>query len=213
MQPATLVQPVRPRPAKAKPKLNWIVMKTILWVLCLLPACSLVWKGFHGELGANPVEYITHSTGNWTLRLLLITLSITPARRLFKQPQLTRFRRALGLFAFFYACLHFTTWFLLDKSLSLDEMWKDVLKRPFITMGFLGFVAMIPLAITSTAGWIRRLGGKNWQRLHRLIYLTGIAGVIHYYWLVKADVRLPVMYGVILTILLGLRLVNRPKAG
>jgi sulfoxide reductase heme-binding subunit YedZ len=210
MEQATLVQSPRPEPVKAKPKLNWIVGKTILWVLCLMPAASLVWKAFHNELGANPVEYITHATGNWTLRLLLVTLAITPARRLFKQPQLTRFRRPLGLFAFFYVCLHFTTWFLLDKSLSLDEMWKDVIKRPFITMGFLGFVSMVPLAITSTAGWIRRLGGKNWQRLHRLVYLCAIAGVIHYYWLVKSDVRLPVMYGVILTVLLALRLVKRP---
>jgi sulfoxide reductase heme-binding subunit YedZ len=210
MEQATVARPPRPKPVKAKPKLNWIAGKTILWVLCLIPAASLVWKGFHNDLGANPVEYITHATGNWTLRLLLVTLAITPARRLFKQPQLTRFRRPLGLFAFFYVCLHFTTWFLLDKSLSLDEMWKDVIKRPFITMGFLAFVAMIPLAITSTAGWIRRLGGKNWQRLHRLVYLSAIAGVIHYYWLVKSDVRLPIMYGVILTILLALRLVKRP---
>lgn len=207
MEPAVVLQPPRPRPAKPKRSPKWIAGKTVLWLLCLAPACSLVWKAFHDGLGANPVEYITHATGNWALRLLLVTLAITPARRFFKQPQLTRFRRALGLFAFFYACLHFTTWFLLDKSLNLDEMWKDVLKRPFITMGFLGFVCMIPLAITSTAGWIRRLGGKNWQRLHRLIYVTGIAVVIHYYWLVKADVRLPVMYGVILAILLGLRLV------
>jgi sulfoxide reductase heme-binding subunit YedZ len=210
MEQATVVQPLRPRAVKARPKLNWIVGKAILWVFCLMPATALVWKGFHNDLGANPVEYITHATGNWTLRLLLVTLAITPARRLLKQPQLTRFRRPLGLFAFFYVCLHFTTWFLLDKSLSLDEMWKDVIKRPFITMGFLGFAALIPLAITSTAGWIRRLGGKNWQRLHRLVYLSGIAGVIHYYWLVKSDVRLPVMYGVILTILLALRLVKRP---
>jgi sulfoxide reductase heme-binding subunit YedZ len=208
MEQTTVAPVARPKPRKSRPKLSWIAAKTVLWLLCLTPACSLVWKAFHNGLGANPVEYITHATGNWTLRLLLITLAITPARRLLKQPQLTRFRRPLGLFAFFYACLHFSTWFWLDKSLNLDEMWKDVLKRPFITMGFLGFVTMIPLAVTSTAGWIRRLGGRNWQRLHRLIYLTGIAGVIHYYWLVKSDVRLPVMYGVILTILLGLRLVK-----
>ena len=206
MENATIAPPARPRPAKSKPKLSWIAAKTVVWLLCLTPLFLLVWKGFHGELGANPVEFVTHATGDWTLRLLLVTLAITPARKLLKQPQLTRFRRVLGLFAFFYAALHFTTWFWLDKSLDLGEMWKDVLKRPFITVGFLGFVALIPLAITSTAGWIRRLGGRNWQRLHRLVYLTGIAGVVHYYWLVKSDVRLPVMYGVILTVLLAFRL-------
>jgi sulfoxide reductase heme-binding subunit YedZ len=198
--------PVRSRPAKSKPKLAWIASKSVLWLLCLAPALSLIWKGFHNGLGANPVEYVTHTTGNWTLRFILITLAITPLRKLLKQPQLTRFRRLFGLFAFFYGCLHFMTWFVLDKSLDFGEMWKDVLKRPFITVGFLGFVAMIPLAVTSTAGWIRRLGGKNWQRLHRLIYLTGVAGVVHYYWLVKSDIRLPVMYGAILAVLLAFRL-------
>src|ERR1019366_9323481 len=163
-------------------------------------------KGFHNGLGANPVEYITHKTGDWTLRFVLITLAITPLRKLLKQPQLVRFRRLFGLFAFFYVCLHFLTWFWLDKSLDPREMWKDVLKRPFITVGFLGFVSMIPLALTSTAGWIRRLGGRNWQRLHKLVYLTGVAGVVHYYWLVKSDVRLPVMYGAILAVLLAFRL-------
>ena len=208
MEKAAVAPPARPIPPKPRPKLSWIAAKSVLWLLCLTPLLALVWKAFHNELGANPVEFITHATGNWTLRLILITLSITPARRLLKQPQLTRFRRLLGLFAFFYGCLHFSTWFLLDKSLDLGEMWKDVVKRPFITMGFLGFVAMIPLAVTSTAGWIRRLGGKNWQRLHRLIYLTGAAGVIHYYWLVKSDIRLPVMYAVLLAIVMSLRLVK-----
>jgi sulfoxide reductase heme-binding subunit YedZ len=205
---AVIGAPARPKPVKPKPKLSWIAGKTVLWLLCLTPLFSLLWKGFHNGLGANPVEYVTHATGNWTLRLLLFTLAITPARRIFKQPQLTRFRRLLGLFAFFYGCLHFTTWFWLDKNLEFDKMWEDVFKRPFITMGFLGFVAMIPLAVTSTAGWIRRMGGRNWQRLHRLIYLTATAGVVHYYWLVKSDVRLPVMYAVILAVVLGLRLVK-----
>ena len=207
MEDAVAAPLARPKPAKSK--LPWIASKSAVWMLCLMPAASLVWDGFHDGLGANPVEYITHATGNWTLRLVLITLAITPARRIFKQPQLTRFRRLLGLFAFFYGCLHFLTWFWLDKSLDFTEMWKDVAKRPFITMGFLGFSAMIPLAITSTAGWIRRMGGRNWQRLHRLIYLTGAAGVVHYYWLVKSDIRLPVMYGAILAVLLSLRLLKR----
>ena len=193
---------------KSKVKPSWIAAKAVVWLLCLTPALLLIWRGFHADLGANPVEFVTHATGDWTLRLLLITLAVTPARRFLKQPQLTRFRRLLGLFAFFYGCLHFLTWFWLDKSLDFAEMWKDVAKRPFITVGFLGFAAMIPLAITSTAGWIRRLKGKNWQRLHRLIYLTGLAGVVHYYWLVKSDVRLPVMYGAILAVLLSLRLLK-----
>jgi sulfoxide reductase heme-binding subunit YedZ len=204
METVAVRAPVR----KPKIKLSWIAAKAVVWLLCLTPALLLIWRGFHNDLGANPVEFITHATGDWTLRLLLITLAVTPARRFFKQPQLTRFRRLLGLFAFFYGCLHFLTWFWLDKSLDFAEMWKDVAKRPFITVGFLGFAAMIPLAITSTAGWIRRMKGKNWQRLHRLIYLTGLAGVVHYYWLVKSDVRLPVMYGAILAVLLSLRLLK-----
>ena len=136
---------------------------------------------------------------------LLITLAITPTRRLFSQPDLIRFRRMLGLFAFFYGVLHFTTWLWLDKFFDPHEMWADVVKRRFITMGMLGFLAMLPLAITSTTGWIRRLGGRNWQRLHRLIYVTGVAGVIHYLWLVKSDKRMPLLYGIILATLFLLR--------
>jgi sulfoxide reductase heme-binding subunit YedZ len=206
MENAAAIPAAKPRPSKVRPKPGWILSKAVIWLLCLSPAAWLVWGAFHNGLGANPVEFITHKTGDWTLRLVLITLAITPLRKFLKQPQLVRFRRVLGLFAFFYGCLHFTTWFLLDKSLSFPEMWKDVVKRPFITVGFLAFVAMIPLAITSTAGWIRRLGGRNWQRLHKLIYLTGAAGVVHYYWLVKSDVRLPLIYGAIFVVLMGLRL-------
>jgi len=202
---------VRPQAAKPKIKWSWVAAKSVVWLLCLTPAAVLGWRGFHNELGANPVEFVTHATGDWTLRLLLVTLAVTPLRRMLKQPQLTRFRRVLGLFAFFYGCLHFMTWFWLDKSLDFGEMLKDVAKRPYITVGFLGFAAMLPLMVTSTAGWIRRLGGKNWQRLHRLVYLTGMAGVVHYYWLVKSDVRLPVMYGVILTVLLGMRVLGLGK--
>ncbi|MGH9528675.1 MAG: sulfite oxidase heme-binding subunit YedZ, partial [Terriglobales bacterium] len=144
----------------------------------------LGWKAFQQGLGANPVEVITHATGDWTMRFLLITLSITPLRRLLKQPWLIRFRRMFGLFAFFYVCLHFLTYIWLDKSFDLHDMLADVVKRKFITVGFAGFVFLIPLALTSTAGWIRRLGGKRWQALHRLIYVSAIAGVIHYVWLV-----------------------------
>jgi len=190
-------------------KSRWI--KVILFAVCLIPAGLLAWQVYGGAL-ANPVEYITHTTGDWTIRFLLITLTITPLRIIFKQPNLVRFRRMLGLFAFSYGTLHFATWFGLDKAFDPLEMWKDVLKRPFITAGFTGFLCMLPLAITSTAGWVRRLGYKRWQRLHRLIYLSASAGVIHYYWLVKSDIRLPAMYGAILLALLGYRYFTRkPK--
>ncbi len=184
--------------------------KPILFIACLIPLALLGWAVYSGTL-ANPVEYITHTTGDWTIRFVLITLTVTPLRILLKQPNLARFRRMLGLFAFFYGTLHFATWFGLDKAFDLREMWKDVLKRPFITAGFTGFILMVPLAITSTAGWVRRLGYKRWQNLHRLIYITAIAGVIHYYWLVKSDIRLPVMYGLILLVLLAYRFFTRPK--
>src|SRR5437762_3190082 len=181
-------------------------IKIPVFLLCLLPLALLAWKGTHDGLGANPVEVITHATGDWTLRLLLITLAITPLRRITKQLWLIRFRRMLGLFAFFYGVLHFLTYIWLDKFFDLHEMLADVAKRRFITVGFTGFVLLIPLAITSTKGWIRRLGGRRWQALHRLIYFSAIAGVIHYLWLVKADIRKPLQYGFVLALLLGYRL-------
>jgi sulfoxide reductase heme-binding subunit YedZ len=184
---------------------RWV--KIPVFALCLIPALLLVWKGFTGDLGANPIEFITHATGDWTLRFLCITLSITPLRKILRLPELIRFRRMLGLFGFFYGCAHFLTWFVLDKFFDWGEILKDVVKRPFITAGFTAFVLLIPLAVTSTTGWIRRMGGKRWQMLHRLIYVSGIAGVVHYYWLVKSDIRLPVMYGAIMVVLLTYRLV------
>ena len=183
---------------------KWI--KVPVFLLCLAPLERLGWNGLHQNLGANPIERITHETGDWTLIFVVITLAITPTRKLLSLPQLIRFRRMLGLSAFFYGCLHFTTYIWLDKFFDLSEMLKDVSKRKFITVGFSGFVLMIPLAITSTAGWIRRMGGKRWQLLHRLIYFTAVAGVIHYYWLVKSDVRKPVRYGVMVGLLLAYRL-------
>ena len=158
------------------------------------------------DFGANPIEFITHRTGDWTIRFIVITLAITPLRQLLRQPQLIRFRRMLGLFAFFYACLHFATWIGLDKFFDWSEMWKDVLKRRFITVGFAAFVLLIPLALTSTAGMIRRLGGKRWRVLHRLIYASAILGVIHYYWLVKSDHRKPLLYAALVAVLLAWRL-------
>src|SRR5258708_22381279 len=176
--------------------------KIAFFLAALIPLERLAWKAFHGGLGANPIEVITHSTGDWTLRLVLVTLAVTPLRRLTGQYWLIGIRRLVGLVAFFYAALHFTTYIWLDKFFDVHEMVKDIAKRPFITIGFSAFVLMIPLAATSTAWSIRRLGGKNWQRLHRLIYLTGILAVVHYTWLVKADLRKPIGYGVVLGILL-----------
>ncbi len=176
--------------------------KTIIFLAALIPLARLVWKAFHDGLGANPIEVNTHSTGDWTLILILTTLSITPLRRLTRQYWLIGVRRMIGLFAFFYGTLHFLTYIWLDKFFDVHEMMKDIAKRRFITVGFSAFVLLIPLALTSTAWSIRRLGGKNWQRLHRLIYLTGILAVVHYTWLVKADLRKPIEYGIVLAVLL-----------
>lgn len=181
--------------------------KIAIFLAALVPLGRLGWKALHDGLGANPIEVITHSTGDWTLTLVLATLSITPLRRITRQYWLIGVRRMIGLFAFFYGVLHFTTYIWLDKFFDLHEMLKDIAKRPFITVGFSAFVLLIPLALTSTAGWIRRLGGKNWQRLHRLIYVTGVLGVIHYIWLVKADVRKPLEYAFALGLLLLYRVV------
>src|SRR5215472_18865878 len=180
-------------------------MKIPVFVLSLVPVLLLGLKALNGDLGANPIEFVTHWTGDWTIRFLCITLAITPLRKLLGLPELIRFRRMLGLFGFFCASLHFLTWFVLDKFFDWNEIAKDVVKRPFITAGFTAFVLLIPLAITSTAGWIRRLGGKRWQTLHRLIYASAGMGVIHYYWLVKSDVRLPVFYGMLIAVLLAHR--------
>ena len=180
--------------------------KVAIFLLCLIPFGDLVWRIIKSDLGANPVEFLQHATGDWTLRFLVFTLCITPFRKLLNHPDLIRFRRMLGLFAFFYVSLHFLTYLGPDQAFDLAAMWKDVAKRPFITVGFAAFVSLIPLAITSTAGWIRRIGGKRWQMLHRLIYFGAVCGVIHYYWLVKSDVRKPLFYGALVAILLAWRL-------
>src|SRR6202140_2196716 len=180
--------------------------KIAFFLAALIPLERLAWKALHGGLGANPIEVITHSTGDWTLIFVLATLAVNPLRQLTRQYLLIGIRRMVWLFAFFYGTLHFTTYIWLDKFFDVHEMAKDIAKRPFITVGFSAFVLMIPLAATSTAWSIRRLGGKNWQRLHRLIYLTGILGVVHYFWLVKADKRKPLEYGAVLFILLLYRL-------
>jgi sulfoxide reductase heme-binding subunit YedZ len=176
--------------------------KALVFLLSCVPLLGLIWRGFHNDLTANPVEFLQHQTGDWTLRFLIFTLCITPFRKVLNLPELIRFRRMLGLFAFFYVCLHFLTYLGPDQSFNFAGMLKDVVKRPFITVGFAAFVLLIPLAITSTASWVRRLGGKRWQALHRSIYLCAVLGVIHYYWLVKSDVREPLFYGLLVSIVL-----------
>ena len=180
--------------------------KRALFALCLIPFLALIWRGFSGDLSANPVEFIEHRTGDWALRFLLITLAVTPLRKIFEQPLLTRFRRMLGLFAFFYVCVHLSMYLTFDQMFSISGIFADVLKRPYITVGTAGFLMLVPLAITSTAAMVRRLGPKRWQLLHRLVYFCALAGVIHYYWLVKSDVREPLMYGGILTLLMLFRI-------
>jgi sulfoxide reductase heme-binding subunit YedZ len=180
--------------------------KPIVFLACLLPVGRLAWLGFHAGLGANPIEFITHSTGDWTLTFLLVTLSITPLRKRPRQYWLISFRRMLGLFAFFYGSLHLMTYVWLDKFFDVHEMVHDIAKRRFITAGMTAFALMIPLALTSTKWSIRRLG-KRWQMLHRLIYFSASAGVIHYIWLVKADLKKPLEYAFVLGMLLLYRLV------
>jgi methionine sulfoxide reductase heme-binding subunit len=182
-------------------------LKAPVFLACLGPAFVLTWKGFHDGLGANPIDVITRSTGKWTLTFLLITLSVTPVRKLSGLTWLIRFRRMLGLFAFFYGTLHLTTYVWLDKFFNVHEMLHDIAKRRFITAGMTAWALMLPLAITSTTGWIRRMGGKRWQKLHRLIYFSAAAGVIHFIWLVKADLRRPFTYGAILAVLLAYRVI------
>jgi len=181
--------------------------KIVVFLACLAPLALLGRDAYNGHLGANPIEKITHSTGDWTLIFLLMTLAVTPVRKLTKQLWLVRFRRMLGLFAFFYGSLHLTTYVWLDKFFDVHEMLADIAKRKFITAGMTAFFLMLPLAVTSTKGWIRRMGGRNWNLLHRLIYLSAIAGVVHYIWLVKADLRKPLQYALVLALLLGYRVV------
>jgi methionine sulfoxide reductase heme-binding subunit len=181
-------------------------LNPVLFLACLVPLALLVWRGFHAGLGANPIEAITHSTGDWTLIFLLVTLSITPLRKITRQYWLISWRRMLGLYAFFYGTLHLMTYVWLDKFFDVHEMLKDIAKRKFITAGMTAFVLMIPLAVTSTKWAIRKLG-KRWQMLHRLIYFSAAAGVIHYIWLVKADLKKPLEYATVLGALLLYRVV------
>lgn len=185
--------------------LNSRWFKPLVFVLALLPFAGIVIDALTGGLAAEPIKDITHRTGDWGLRLLLLTLAITPLRRLTGWGKLLRVRRMLGLYTFFYIGLHFTTWLVLDHLFAWDEIVKDIVKRPYITVGFTGFLLLIPLAVTSTDAMIRLLGGR-WRQLHRAVYAIAVLGVLHFLWSVKADWREPVLYGAVLAVLLVARL-------
>jgi len=198
-------------------------LKPLVFVASLAPAGWLVWAILTGNLSANPLSDLTNETGIWALRFVCITLAITPLRRVTGWNQAIKFRRMTGLFAFFYGTLHFLTYVVVDRFASLVDfpdgyfawstarhlgaaIWEDIYKRPFITIGFTAWMTMLPLTLTSTAGMIRRLGGRAWNRLHKLVYATGALVVVHYWWLVKADISRPAAYGVVVALLLGSRL-------
>jgi len=180
-------------------------IKALLFLLCAMPALLLAQGWFNNTLGANPIEAVTHTTGEWTLRMLLITLAVTPLRRLTGLHWLLRVRRQLGLFAFAYASMHFATYVWLDLYFDWNAIALDIIERPFVTVGFAAFLLLIPLAVTSNQAAIRRMGGRKWLALHRSVYAIAILGIIHYWWLVKADVLKPVLYALILLALLGAR--------
>ncbi|MFJ2987065.1 sulfite oxidase heme-binding subunit YedZ [Collimonas sp. NPDC087041] len=183
------------------------ILKAVLFGLALLPALRLLVYAFTDQLGANPIEFITRSSGDWTLYFLCITLAVTPLRRFTNWNWLVKLRRMLGLYAFFYACLHFTTFLWFDHFFDLSEMLKDVVKRPFITVGFIAFVMLLPLALTSTNGMIRRLGGKRWQWLHRSLYVISMLGILHFWWMRagKHNFEKPILFGAIVAALLLVR--------
>lgn len=188
------------------------IWKPVVFLLCLLPAVLVVTDAFEitGRLGANPVEAIQDRFGNWALRFIMITLAITPLRRLSGWNWLVRFRRMLGLFTFFYALLHFLAWLILDQGLLMSAILEDIIERPFITIGFIALLLLTAMALTSTSGMRRRLG-QRWQTLHNSVYLVGVLGVWHYWWQVKQDIAEPLVYATILAILLGARIWWRAK--
>lgn len=183
-----------------------VILKIVVWLLCLTPIALLVNQGLHAELGANPIEKVMNELGFNTLMLLVASLAITPLRRITGWNWLIRFRRLLGLFAFLYVLLHFATYIALDQEFSFDSILKDISKRPFITLGFAAFVLLVPLVLTSTRWSIRKLGGKSWNRLHKLVYVSAALGVVHFWLKVKADHFQPNLFGAILTALLAYRL-------
>jgi sulfoxide reductase heme-binding subunit YedZ len=192
------------RLARLSPRVvAWV--KAVAFAAALVPLARMAVGVYLDRVGPNPIEFITRSTGTWTLVFLCITLAVTPVRKLIGWHWLARFRRMFGLYAFFYGVLHFTTYIWLDQFFDAGAIAKDIVKRPFITVGFFAFVLLIPLAVTSTNAMTRRLGGARWQALHRLVYVTAAAGVIHYWWLVKRDLTQPAIYAGVLALLLGYR--------
>lgn len=189
-------------PASAE-QIRWL--RSGVFLLGCYPLLRLIFLGLSDGLGTNPVEFITHSTGTWTLVGLMLTLTVTPLRQLTGWHSLIRVRRMLGLFSFFYACLHFITYIWLDQFFDVAAIYKDVIKRPFITVGFSAFVLLVPLAVTSTNAMMKKLGGKRWQLLHKLVYPSALFAVLHYWWLVKKDITQPLIYAVVLVFLLGYR--------
>ena len=187
-----------------------LLIKPVIFLLCLIPFAALLWGAINDQLGTNPVETMTHETGEWTLRFLLLTLTITPLRRLLRQNWLIKLRRMTGLYTFFYACLHFLTYIWFDHYFDWKEIMLDIPKRPFITVGFVAFVLLIPLAFTSTNGMMKRLK-KKWSALHSLVYVIAVLGILHFLWLVKADTLEPVVYACILLVLLGYRAIHQRK--
>ncbi len=185
--------------------------KFLVFINCLVPLVFLLWDAYFKQLGANPIEFFLRTTGVLTLVFLLITLAITPLRKLYGWNVVIKFRRLLGLYAFFYGCLHLVTYSIFDKSLDVVAIIDDVWQRPFIAFGMVGLILMTPLAVTSTNSMIKRLGGKRWQMLHRLIYTTAILGVVHFYLIQKSDITYPVLFGVILAVLLGYRVYTKYK--
>ena len=188
-----------------------LAIRLVVFVLCLVPAVYLAWGAWRDALGANPIEAITHATGEWTLRLLLVGLAITPLRRLTGLDWLVRLRRMLGLYAFFYGCLHLVTYLWLDQFFDWGGILHDIAKRPFITVGFAAIVLMLLLAATSFNAAMRALGGKRWQALHRLVYAAAVFGVLHYWWLVKRDLTWPIFYALILVGLLSFRAFRKQR--
>jgi len=193
------------------PERRLVAVKGLLFVVCLMPLLRLAWGAWQGELGANPIEFVTRALGDWTLNFLLITLTVSPLRKLTGWHWLLRLRRMLGLYVFFYAVLHLTTYLWFDQFFDWSAIARDILKRPFITIGMSAFVLLIPLAATSSNAMIRRLGGRRWQQLHRSIYVIAIFAVVHYWWMVKLDIRQPLAYAIILALLLALRALWREQ--
>lgn len=187
------------------------VVKVVLFHACLLPLALLAYDAWQDALGANPIEAVTRALGDWTLRFLLITLTVTPLRKFTGWTWLVRLRRMLGLYTFFYACLHLTSYLWFDQFFNWIDIARDIVKRPFITAGFVAFTLLVPLAATSSNAMMRQLGGKRWQALHRSVYVIAVLGVLHYAWMVKQDIRLPLLYGAIAAVLLGLRVLWREQ--